>query len=67
MCSVTYFVILAPFDQFVQQELVVSIFKDWQHIVRQVPRYGLQIEQNSRRFSKPLIRKVKDVTSGKRV
>jgi diphthamide synthase (EF-2-diphthine--ammonia ligase) len=67
MCSVTYFVILAPFDQFVQQELVVSIFKDWQHIVRQVPRYGLQTEQNGRRFSKPLIQKVKDVTPSKRV
>jgi hypothetical protein len=46
MCSVTYFVILAPFYQLVQQELVVSIFKDWQYIVRQVPRYGLQAEQN---------------------
>lgn len=46
LCKLTYFVILAPFNQLVQQEFIVSVFQDRQHIVRQVPCYGLCAEQN---------------------
>ena len=55
LCNVTYFVILAPFNQLVQQEFIVSVFQDRQHIVRQVPCYGLCAKQDrtgqERRFS----------------